>query len=74
MKAPSHLELSYSLLQLSLILSLLRVGVALMIGTFYLKEREIPYILESNPHPLYSFRWLKNQMRIRIACGLDSQS
>ena len=35
---------------------------------------QIPYILESNPHPFYSFRGLKNQMRIRIACGLDSQS
>ena len=34
----------------------------------------LPYILESNPHPFYSFRWLKNQMRIRIACGLDSRS
>jgi len=28
---------------------------------------EIPYILESNPHPFYSFRGLKNQTRIRIA-------
>jgi hypothetical protein len=35
---------------------------------------ELPYILESNPHPLYSFRGLKNQMRIRIECGLDSRS
>jgi len=34
----------------------------------------IPYILESNLHPFYSFRGLKNQMRIRIACGLDSRS
>ena len=34
----------------------------------------IPYILESNPHTFYSFRGLKNQMRIRIACGLDSPS
>ena len=34
----------------------------------------IPYILESNPDPFYSFRRLKNQMRIRIACGLDSRS
>ena len=34
----------------------------------------IPYILEFNPHPFYSFRGLKNQMRIRIACGLDSRS
>ena len=34
----------------------------------------IPYILESNPHPFYGFRGLKNHMRIRIACGLDSQS
>jgi len=34
----------------------------------------LPYILESNPHPFYSFRGLKNQMWIRIACGLDSRS
>ena len=34
----------------------------------------IPYTLESNPHPFYSFRGLKNQMRIRNACGLDSRS
>jgi len=27
----------------------------------------IPYILESNPHSFYSFRGLKNQMRIRFA-------
>jgi hypothetical protein len=31
------------------------------------EEREILYILESNPHPFCSFRGLKNQMRIRIA-------
>jgi len=36
--------------------------------------KHIPYILESNPHPFYSFRGLKNQMWIRIACGLDSRS
>ena len=30
-------------------------------------EFNIPYILESNPYPFYSFRGLKNQMRIRIA-------
>ena len=29
--------------------------------------RHIPYILESNPHPFYSFRGLKNQMRFRFA-------
>jgi hypothetical protein len=34
----------------------------------------IQYILESNPHPFYSCRGLKGQMRIRIECGLDSQS
>ena len=28
---------------------------------------EVPYILEYNPHPFYSFRGLKNQMRIRFA-------
>jgi hypothetical protein len=36
--------------------------------------QHIPYILESNPHPFYSFRGLKGQMRIRIECGLDSRS
>jgi hypothetical protein len=35
---------------------------------------KILYILESNPYPFYSFRGLKNQMRIRIECGLDSRS
>ena len=38
------------------------------------QPNNIPYILESNPHPFYSFRGLKNQMQIRIACGLDSRS
>jgi hypothetical protein len=28
---------------------------------------QLPYILESNPHLFYSFRGLKNQMRIRFA-------
>jgi len=28
---------------------------------------EIPYILESKLHPFYSFRGLRNQMRIRFA-------
>jgi len=28
--------------------------------------KEILYILESNPHLFYSFRGLKNQMRIRF--------
>jgi len=35
---------------------------------------QLPYILESNPRPFYSFRGLRNKMRIRIACGLDSRS
>ena len=34
----------------------------------------LPYILESNLYPFYSFKGVKNQMRIRIACGLDSRS
>jgi hypothetical protein len=34
----------------------------------------VPYILESNPHPFYSCKGLKGQMRIRIECGLDSRS
>ena len=38
------------------------------------RRKKVPYILESNPHPFYSFRGLKNQMRIRIASGLDSRS
>jgi len=37
-------------------------------------KEQLPHILESNPHPFYSFRGLKNQMRFRIACGLDSRS
>jgi hypothetical protein len=37
-------------------------------------RKVIPYILKSNLHPFYSFRGLKNQMRIRIECGLDSRS
>jgi len=37
-------------------------------------DREIPYILESDQHPFYSFRGLKNEMQIRIAHGLDSWS
>jgi hypothetical protein len=40
----------------------------------YRKRQYIPYILESNPHPFYSFRGLKNQVRIRIEWGLDSRS
>jgi hypothetical protein len=36
--------------------------------------RKLSYILESNPHPFYSFIERKNQMRIRIACGLDWRS
>jgi len=39
-----------------------------------LSEYSLPYNQETNPHPFYSFRGLKNQMRIRIACGLDSRS
>jgi hypothetical protein len=34
----------------------------------------IPHILESNSHPFYSFSGLKNQMQIRIKCGLDFRS
>jgi len=45
-----------------------------LVNIVVLIKTEVPYILESNPHPLYSFRGLKNQMRIRIACGLDSRS
>ena len=41
---------------------------------FHYEGLEVPYILESNPHTFYSFRGLKNQMRIRIACGFDSRS
>jgi len=39
-----------------------------------MSRTQIPYILESNPHPFYSFSGLKNQMQIIIACGLDSRS
>ena len=43
-------------------------------GSLLYRNDYLPYILESNPHSFYSFRGLKNQMRIRIACGLDSRS
>ena len=46
--------------------------LALRCGT--IGTTDIPYILESNPRHFYSFRGLKNQMQIRIACGLDSRS
>ena len=44
------------------------------VGAYWYLEFILPYILESNPHPFYSFRGLKNQMWIRIACGLDWRS
>ena len=31
------------------------------------RTKKVPYVLKSNPHPFYSFRGLKNQMRIRFA-------
>ena len=34
----------------------------------------VPFILKSNPHTFYSFRGLKHQKWIRIACGLDPRS
>jgi len=48
------------------------VGLAAFV--VWCNAQHLPYILESNPHPFYSFRGLKYQMRIRIACGLDSRS
>jgi hypothetical protein len=33
-----------------------------------------PYILKSNPHTFYTFRGLKNQMWITIACKSDSRT
>jgi hypothetical protein len=41
---------------------------------FFFHFFNVPYILESNPHPFYSFRGLKNQMRFTVACGLDLRS
>ena len=38
------------------------------------EQQHTPYILKSNLYPFYSFRGLKYQMRITIACGLDSRS
>ena len=34
----------------------------------------LPYILKPYPHPFYSFRGLKNQMRTRSTFGLDLRS
>jgi len=52
------------------------IGARNKLNIIYWRDNrhKIPYILESNPHPFYSFRGLKNQMRIGIACGLDSRS
>jgi hypothetical protein len=52
-----------------LIPSMNTLGALLHITILY-----ILYILESNPRAFYSLRGLKNWMRIRIECGLDSQS
>ena len=35
------------------------------------QPNNILYIFKSNLHPFYSYRGLKNQMRIRIVCGLN---
>ena len=44
--------------------------------TWYLAVSKIPYILESNPHPFYSFRGLKksdaDQNRVRIRFAVES--
>ena len=45
--------------------------VSLDIRSSTIRHKHLLYILESNPHPFYSFRGLKNHMRIRIACRLD---
>jgi hypothetical protein len=37
-------------------------------------KRYVPYIIECNLHPFYSFTGLINQMWITIACGLYSRS
>ena len=44
------------------------IGLNLLVFFFFYFVPDIPYILKSNPHPFYSYRGLKNQMRIRIAC------
>ena len=51
---------------------ILEVGVVMMSWIYW--ALYIQYILESNPHLFYSFRGLKNQMRIRMACGLESRA
>jgi hypothetical protein len=38
-----------------------------MVAEVRMVRVEILYILESNPHPFYSFRGLKNQIQIRFA-------
>jgi hypothetical protein len=48
-----------------------KTGSAYQIRPWFIK---LPYILESNTHDFYSFRGLKNQIRITISCGLDSRS
>jgi len=50
------------------------LNFSFILQSLLLEAANIPNILESNPHLFYSFRGLENQMRIRIACGLDSRS
>ena len=62
---------SWPKLEFTFFLTNLKNKCTFVFNVFY--SQNIPYILESNPHPFYSFRGLKNQMRITIACGLDSR-
>ena len=43
-------------------------------GKYVDVTKGLPYVFESNPHPFCSYRGLKIQMRVTIACGLDSRS
>ena len=46
-----------------ILLLILKRQVVQSVSTY---KHELPYILESNLHPFYSFRGLINQMRIRF--------
>ena len=66
--------LSHTILYLAHTGYLLRASALYLVVSNSNIGNQLLYILESNPQPVYGFRRPKNQMRITIACGLDSRS
>ena len=72
--SPYHKNFDIALLNLSIHKNDKNNFTLKLIGILNIHFQLLLYILESNPHPFYSFRGLKNQTWIRIARGLDSRS